>query len=152
MGLIPNRVAIVDQISRIGAGAVFAVSGLVKLNDIGSFHSSVRSFDMIPPEAVPLFASLIILAEVACGTALIYDLRRKAVTSVLFFMMAIFTIAVVKQYWSGGEGSCGCFGEYSAGAVDGWTLVRNAGLLLLLIRLNRMSKSKDLQNSNQPVH
>ncbi len=137
MGLIPSRVATVDHIIRIGVGAVFAVSGLLKLNGIGSFQSSVRSFDMVPPEAVPLFALLIILAEVACGTALIFDLHRKAVTSILLFMMVIFTIAVVKQIWSGGESPCGCFGEYSSGAVDDWTLVRNAGLLLLLIRLNK---------------
>jgi hypothetical protein len=103
---------------------------------------------MIPADLVPLFASMIILSESVCGTALIFDLRRKEVTTILLLMMLIFSTAVVKELWFGGESSCGCFGKFSVGNVDGWTLVRNGVLMLLIFRLNGWNNRRKISNAN----
>lgn len=123
-------------------GMMFLVSGLLKIEDGGSFCDSVRSFGLLPESFVPPVSIIIIVTEVVCGTLLMFGTRQKEVTAVLFVMMLIFTAAVVNALFAGGDQMCGCFGGRYSLQIDGWTVARNLVLIVLLAGLNRAGSGK----------
>lgn len=121
----------------IVVGTIFLLSGLLKFQDTDAFIDTVRSFGMLPAFIVPSFSVIIIVMEIFCGTALLFDLRRRDAAAALVMLMLMFTAALMIALIKGGDQMCGCFGDRYTAPVDEWTIVRNITLMLLIVWLHR---------------
>ncbi len=131
-----------ERVIGIVVGTIFLLSGLLKFQDTDAFIDTVRSFGMLPAFIVPSFAVIIIVSEIFCGTALLFDLRRRDAAAALFMLMLMFTAAVMNVLINGGDQLCGCFGDRYTSPVDEWTIVRNITLMLLIVRLHRTASEE----------
>ena len=93
---------IIYQFSRLGVGALFVFSGLVKLNDpIGTAIKLEEYFDVFESDFASFFglfepyalviALLVIVMEVVLGIALLINYQMKLMSWVLLLLMVFFT-------------------------------------------------------------
>lgn len=106
------------DISRILVGTLFIFSGIIKANDPLGFSYKLEEYwvefgmawDWLIAIGVPL-ASLICIAEIALGVAVLVAYRMNIVTRLLLVMIVFFTILTFASAVFGLVKSCGCFGD-----------------------------------------
>ena len=116
---------------RLGLGALFVMSGVLKARDPSAFATEVANYQWLPsfPQAAPLIATLLPSLEVILGGALLVGSRAWARAGALLALglLGVFTVAVTSVVLRGVNISCGCFGNDS-GAVTWLTVGRNVVL------------------------
>ena len=111
------------HISRLGVGALFVFSGLVKLNDpIGTAIKLEEYFDVFAADFAGFFevfvpyalviALLVIVMEVVLGVALLINYQMKLMSWVLLLLMVFFTFLTGYSAILNKVTDCGCFGDF----------------------------------------
>jgi putative oxidoreductase len=116
-------------ILRLALGALFVVTGALKLGDPTAFAVEIHNYQLFPALA-PLLAATLPAIEIAAGAAMLVGprswLRAGALASAA--LMVVFTVAVGSAVLRGINISCGCFGAGS-GPVTLMTVLRDVVLL-----------------------
>jgi putative oxidoreductase len=123
---------------RLGLGALFLVTGVLKLRDPAAFATAVANYQLWPQLAA-LIAATLPATEILVGLALLAAPRawRRAAATAVALMMLVFTLAAVSALLRHIDISCGCFGAES-GRLDVLTVARDLALLAaaaVLVRL-----------------
>jgi uncharacterized membrane protein YphA (DoxX/SURF4 family) len=114
---------------RIGVGALFVLTGVLKLQDPTAFATEIHNYQLFPMLA-PIMAATLPAIEVVLGLALVAGPRDWARGSALATggLMLVFTVAVTSVVARGINISCGCFGAGS-GPVTMLTVLRDVALV-----------------------
>ncbi len=117
-----------STVAHIVLGALFLISGLIKIGDVGAFVSLVSEYP------VPGFAQHLAIflppAEVILGLALIFQFNTQRMALASGALLTFFTVFYVYGYATAGISDCGCFGNVPF--LDGHPLIviiRNAVLI-----------------------
>jgi len=96
------------QVVRIVFGAVFIVSGGIKIVDINSFAEVINAFAILPYGMSYPSAVLISISEILFGAGLLADIRGSlaGILSLLF----LFALVLGWALYMGYDIDCGCFG------------------------------------------
>jgi putative oxidoreductase len=116
---------------RLGLGALFVVTGALKLGDPNAFAVEIHNYQLFPALA-PLLAATLPVIEIVVGAALVAGprpwLRAGALASAA--LMLVFTVAVASAVARGINISCGCFGAaWGSSPVTLITIARDVALL-----------------------
>lgn len=115
---------------RLLVGAVFSISGLLKLKAVRDFTGTLSEYPLLPSALVTPVAVFVISSELILGPSLIAGVLTKATASGSAVLLALFTLAVsTKLITRGSAGNCGCFGELTSGQPS-WTILGRNVLLL----------------------
>lgn len=119
---------VVYWILRLGVGALFLVTGVLKLGDPAAFAQEIHNYQILP-ELAPLGAATMPAIEIVLGGALCAAPRAWVRASALGTgaLMVMFTAAVSLVLARGINISCGCFGAGS-GPITMLTVVRDVAL------------------------
>lgn len=119
----------VGWILRIAIGALFVVTGALKVRDPAAFAVEIHNYQLFPSLA-PWLAASLPAVEVVVGAAIVFGNRVWARAGALAAsaLLAIFTVAVGWVVARGINVSCGCFGGGS-GPVTMLTVLRDVALL-----------------------
>lgn len=129
---------IVVGISRIIVGALFIISGLIKLNDPVGFSFKLK--DYFAPEVLDLgilvpyallIAIFLVIFEVLVGVALLLAYLKKATLWALLLMIVFFTFLTFYSAYFDKVTDCGCFGD--AIKLTPWESFTKDIILLVLI-------------------
>src|SRR5690554_7468721 len=105
-------------ISRIIVGALFIISGLVKLNDPIGFAFKLQ--DYFAPDVLDLgflvpysllIAIFVVIFEVLVGVALLLGYLKKFTLWALMLMIVFFTFLTFYSAYFNKVTDCGCFGD-----------------------------------------
>ncbi|MCG2418114.1 DoxX family protein [Aequorivita sp. F47161] len=125
-------------ISRIIVGALFIISGLIKLNDPVGFSFKLK--DYFAPEVLDLgflvpyallIAVFLVIFEVLVGVALLLGYLKKATLWALLLMIVFFTFLTFYSAYFNKVTDCGCFGD--AIKLTPWESFTKDVILLVLI-------------------
>jgi len=111
-------------------GALFVISGTVKLLGVDSFSAVVGSYAVLPEFLVVPVSILIPLSEFLLGMMLLLELHVRMVSLSLVGMVSLFTVVHLFAR-KGGDGSgCGCFGKVIERSSDLALIVENVLVVL----------------------
>ena len=128
---------------RVITGAVFAVSGSMKVADPSAFADSIALYGIIPQMFIPYIAIVLPWAELLCGLLLAAGFRIRAASLLSFAMLCLFTALIGWNVVLGKSFECGCIPGLDAGPFSriGWPLLgRNAVLLALTVLVFRAKR------------
>jgi putative oxidoreductase len=124
---------------RLGLGALFALTGALKMRDPASFAIEIHNYQLFPGLA-PLLAATLPATEIVLGLALLAAprpwVRASALASTAW--LGVFTMAVISVVARGIDITCGCFGDAS-GPVTMVTVLRDVALVAAGAALFRLS-------------
>ncbi len=115
---------------RVGVGMLFFIAGILKAAALRTFMIEIRQYALVPDDAVPLFAVILVFLEAGCGFALIINLGARLSARILSALVALFMVAVSSRVVRGLGGGCGCFGGLVDDPVGSGVLIRDAFLLV----------------------
>lgn len=126
---------VVGTLARLGLGAVWLISGGLKVLDPDQTYVAVRAYDVLPPAGVEVVAAVLGWVELALGVLLVVGVGTAAVAVLSAALLLVFVVGVTQAWARGLSIDCGCFG--GGGVVaPGETayvqeLLRDAGFLAL---------------------
>jgi hypothetical protein len=122
----------VSVVARIALGAVFLLSGALKLRD-QSWPTAAMTLGA-PRQIVPLIAP----AEIALGALLVAGVAAPVPSLLAELALAGFTVAILRVMRRplNERPVCACFGRWSARPVGSSSVVRNLILLALAAQSN----------------
>jgi uncharacterized membrane protein YphA (DoxX/SURF4 family) len=136
--------AVMPVLARLSVGVIFLIAGLDKVQAPGAFADAVRSYHLLPPSLVLLFAYLVPWLEVLAGAYLLVGFMTRWAAAATGAMLAMFVFALGRALATGDTNhACGCFGAGAAAnpilaflsggdTITWWDLIRD----LLLIALS----------------
>ncbi len=112
---------------RVVFGAVFLVSGTLKLRD-PSWPRAAAGLG-VPRSVVPAVAPV----EIVLGAAIVAGVAPSVTVALGLLLLAGFTVVVLLALSRpvGERPRCACFGRWSARPVDCWSVVRNLAFAAL---------------------
>ncbi|GHT20837.1 hypothetical protein AGMMS4957_08760 [Bacteroidia bacterium] len=127
------------EIYSLIAGTVFLISGIAKALSASSFASLIAQYGF---ESLQFLAPLIVLAEVALGLFLVFQIGLKHTALISTLLVAGFTLVFAYGLIFNGIEDCGCFGKITVlNTSPVFTFIRNAVLIYLLLAVWRKSES-----------
>ncbi len=133
-----NRIKTHYRISllvRFVLGAVFILAGVPKIMDGAAFAGAVYNYQLLPDVLINFFAVFLPWLEVVTGFLLISGIWLPGAVVIYNGLMVIFISALVISAFRGLDISCGCFSTDSKDVINGWTIFRDAVLLLASLYL-----------------
>ena len=106
-----KTVTILKTILRIGIGAFFIVSAILKLLSIGQFELYIYSFNIVGYTLSGLAARAIIAAEILVGLLLIVKIKYKAAWWLSLLMLIGFSFLLVYVILFRNDSNCHCMGD-----------------------------------------
>ena len=125
--------AVVTLILRFVVGAVFLLSGSIKVLDPGRFLIDVLAFDAVPYALAYVTALTLPWLEVLCAIALWTGWAMRGAIVWLMLMTAAFIVLIARAAAAGLDLGCGCFGDWLVFPNVGVHLAFNGVLLTALI-------------------
>jgi uncharacterized membrane protein YphA (DoxX/SURF4 family) len=95
---------------RIYIGIVFITAGMKKIHSPMEFADVLTDYRLLPYWSINLVAVVLPWMELIAGIFLILGLRTKLAATILAFLLAVFTGAILINVLRGEQISCGCFG------------------------------------------
>lgn len=132
------------SVSVIGRMAIRAVLGLVLLasgvgklidpSDAGSLVGVVMGSDSFLTSISTLIVVAVSVVELVLVAWLAWGKHLGAALLACLALVGVFTVVVGSIVMSGqGVATCGCFGAFGLGLSAEWTLMRNLGLLAIIL-------------------
>jgi uncharacterized membrane protein YphA (DoxX/SURF4 family) len=118
---------------RIIIGAVFLLSGIIKLTDVHLFARSIKNFGFVPDSFIAILSVTVPVVELLSGLFLLLGLWIKIFSGVVIGLLIIFIAAIIPNIAFGNEIDCGCFGPLSESKVGIGLLVRDFIMLGLTL-------------------
>jgi uncharacterized membrane protein YphA (DoxX/SURF4 family) len=119
-------------------GAVFILSGILKLDPIEPFEFSFVDMGLGNWQAAPFLARIMIGVEFLVGILLLMNVNlrkftyRFSILILIVFSLYLFGIII----FAGNKGNCGCFGEHIV-MTPFQALIKNLSMIVLLLILNK---------------
>lgn len=128
-------------LARIIVGALFIVSGLIKLNDPVGFSFKLEEYFSQGVLDLPFFAPyalaiaiFVVVVEVVLGVMLLVGFRKKFTLWSLLLMIVFFTFLTFYSAFYNKVTDCGCFGD--AIKLTPWeSFIKDVFLLVLILLL-----------------
>ena len=133
------------NIVRLLIGAMYAISGCLKMLDVRLFINDLSNFDIIPLLLVVPVAIVIIAGEILLGLALLVGYRTRFASMILAGLTAIFVFVVFVCYVRGVAPECGCFGPVLRERVEAGVLVRDLILMTGCLWLSLQQEANFLE-------
>jgi putative oxidoreductase len=138
----------VTLVARILLGLVFIGAALPKLADPPSFAKAIWAYELFPTWSLNPLALILPWLELLCGLALCLGLWVRAAALWLGTLLVAFLLALAINLARHHPVDCGCFGA-SAPKTQAerladmrWSMLRDAGLLLVVAQLLLATRSK----------
>jgi len=98
---------------RLGVGGIFIAFGVVKaIEPHEEFFSIIATYDVLPPDLVPLFGVVLIAAEIIVGFMFVTGLYMRYATYAILLLLVMFMVAIVQTMVRGIPlENCGCSGS-----------------------------------------
>jgi uncharacterized membrane protein YphA (DoxX/SURF4 family) len=125
-----------SRVLRILLGALFLYAGFTKLYPPEHrylFEMALSSYRILPVAAVIAVAAVLPWLEILLGGLLISGWKLRYTASFASLLLLAFISITASTYFRRIEADCGCFGFGEP--LTGYTLIRDAALLLLAILL-----------------
>lgn len=120
----------VELLCRLILAGVLLVSAIGKLSDPPATGEAVRAFG-VPARHSTVAALLLPLTELLISVLLVPARTARAGAAAALVLLGLFAAAVLVSLRRGRRFECRCFGRLGTGEISGWTVVRNAGLMVL---------------------
>lgn len=127
--------------ARLTLGLVFLAAALPKLADPPGFAKAIWAYDLFAPWSLNPLALVLPWLELLCGLALCLGLWVRAAATWVAVLLLSFSLALSINLARHHSVDCGCFGstghtsEAEQLADMRWSLLRDAGLLLLALQV-----------------
>jgi uncharacterized membrane protein YphA (DoxX/SURF4 family) len=121
----------IQFITRISVGAVFLYAGIAKSLDLNAFHQQIIAMNLLPVGSEFAVALGLCGLEILFGLLLLVGLWTRTAAFGVSVLLLGFMVVLINAMLGGTATECGCFG--TGEALDGWTVLRDLGLLALSI-------------------
>jgi uncharacterized membrane protein YphA (DoxX/SURF4 family) len=128
-------------VARLILSLVFIGAALPKLLDPPGFAKAIWAYQLFPAWSLNPLALVLPWLELLCGLALCFGIWLRAATLWVGALLLAFCLALAINLARGHSVDCGCFGasapKTQAQQLAGmrWTLLRDLGLLLLVVQV-----------------
>lgn len=142
---------VIDISNLLLISGIFIYAGIMKLLDFSAFPEEISRYHIIPADLVLYVATYLVFFEIFAAIALLIPTFRVCGAWCMFFLMAVFCVAIIFALARGIDITCGCFGSNSSGFFGkGFAfLFRDLLLLIMTIRLvcfaHSLEKSKEIR-------
>jgi hypothetical protein len=114
-------------------GIVFAISFLNKIKNITAFQTTIANFHLLPKSLINSVAILFLLGELTVTFCMVMGGNLLGLGfSLAFFLLVVFTLAMVTVLARRIKTSCNCFGTNSK-KISFYDIARNAGFIACAI-------------------
>ena len=120
---------------RVGVGVLFIIAGAMKLRDIAGFIVVVHHYKLLPGRLVGPVAVYLPWLEIIGGLAVCCVRRSRGPVLVLTLLMAIFLATILVAWARGLDIACGCFGSGAEHIRYPFLVLRDVGILSILVML-----------------
>jgi uncharacterized membrane protein YphA (DoxX/SURF4 family) len=131
---------------RVALGAVWVVSGALKIPDPAESVRAVRAYRLLPEAVVPLVGYGLPFFELTLGLLLIAGLAVRAASVVSALLLVMFIVGISAAWARGLSIDCGCFskgGEVAAGQTRyPQEIARDVGLIIVSAGLARWPSTR----------
>lgn len=131
-----KTVTILKTILRIGIGAFFIVSAILKLLSIGQFELYIYSFNIVGYTLSGLAARAIIAAEILLGLLLIVKIKYKAAWWLSLLMLIGFSFLLVYVILFRNDSNCHCMGDLVE-IKPSISLIKNLVVIALMLCIRK---------------
>jgi len=114
-------------------GGVFIYASLDKIAHPGSFAKAVHNYRLLPLALLHPLAVLLPWVEAVVGVSIIIGIARRGAALLALLMTVMFIVAVSAALARNLDISCGCFHTDGGSSVGLDLLIRDIGLLLLIL-------------------
>jgi uncharacterized membrane protein YphA (DoxX/SURF4 family) len=122
-------------------GAIFLLSGFAKAVNVGAFANMLVQYGF---PSLTWAAPLIVLAEIAAGSCLLFRIYPKQVALFSMMLVIVFSLAFLFARLSGNVTECGCFGSLKILELSPTaTFIRNIFLIVILFVVWRFSNDNE---------
>ena len=127
--------------ARIALGLTFIAAALTKIVDPPDFAKAIWAYSLFPPWSLHPLALILPWQELFCGLALCVGLWIGAAALWIAALLLSFSLALAINLARHHPVNCGCFGatkhQTEAERITDmrWSLLRDAGLLLLALQV-----------------
>jgi methylamine utilization protein MauE len=143
-------VSAVVLVARLLLAAVFAVAAVGKLARREQTEETLGKFGVGAGLRSPLAIALP-LAELAIAVGLLPAVSAPWAGVAAFLLLSAFTVGVARILRGEEEVECNCFGSLAPSRVSGWTLARNAGLLVIAAFVAATGWTRPRRSASSPV-
>jgi uncharacterized membrane protein YphA (DoxX/SURF4 family) len=120
-------------IGRLIVGSVFLYAGAAKAQRRDQFARAVRTYEIGGAILLAVVVAVVPALEISVGVLLLLGLATVAVASAAAALLALFAVATARQLVRGRAVDCGCFGSTGMHRPSWSSVVRNLGLLALMV-------------------
>lgn len=117
---------------RLLLAAVFITAGVGKLMDLNGSRRAVNDFG-VPEPAAGVIGTLLPVAELAAGVALIFVPTARWGALLAAILLAGFIVGIARALARGEQPDCHCFGQIHSAPAGRVTLARNVALAALAV-------------------
>ena len=117
-------------IFRIVVGMIFIFASLEKITNPAKFAENILNYKLLPDIFINLLAITLPWIELICGLLLLFGIRSRESSIIIFTMLMIFTIGVFIAVLRGLNIDCGCFGTLMAEKIGLQKIIENIVLLI----------------------
>ncbi len=128
--------------AQIGLGALFAAAAVPKILDPPAFAHMIYNYRLLPGSAVNAVALVLPWIEIWVAGALILGFWKRTAAGLAGVLLLVFIGALTVNLARGNPVNCGCFDLHAKDrpraellAEMRWTIVRDAGILLLVAQV-----------------
>lgn len=117
--------SLIQIISSYILGIIFIFAGIDKLLHYNMFLNALANYVIMPLVLIPYFALTLILSEIWIGIGLLIKKYRKNSSILSFFLLFVFTIALIINFIYKPGAICGCWFTITLGTVDTLHIIQN---------------------------
>ena len=124
-------VDIVANFSRISIGALFVVSGVIKMHGRAAFRTSLAVHTWLPRRLQSGVSITVPMLEILVGALLISGIMATYTMIASFALLFVFSIFAAVSLYRGIDHDCGCFGHRLSSVSEGYRILVRNGVLLI---------------------
>ena len=137
--------SVVIALLLLGFSYMFVVGGLAKYRTPLHFEQVLADYAILPASLNKLVAKVLPIIEIAVGLALLISPARELALIGAAALLLTYTGAMTINLIRGRRDiDCGCSGPGQEQLLSGWLLLRNGGLLSLLLMVSLVGATPNL--------
>jgi uncharacterized membrane protein YphA (DoxX/SURF4 family) len=121
--------------SRVLLGFVFIIASIEKITLPDEFAVAVQAYQILPLQAINLFALIVPWIELLCGIFILSGVCVRSSSTIVSLMLAGFITAISMALYHHLNIDCGCFGAAHAQPVGWQKIAEDVGLGILSVNL-----------------
>lgn len=118
---------------RLFLGGMFVTVAISKIITPEKFANEIGNYNLLPDFSINLVALFLPWLELTTGIMLIFGLKLRENSVLIFSMMLVFTLGILSAMARGLDINCGCYSEIAQKKVGWGKILENTGLIILTI-------------------